>query len=861
MAFRLAFLMLLCFSRICYAQTFPLVASKLSASLAKHIKTTSNDSTDIVLVLKNSRLGEKNHLFRIITTYHPAHVLTIRTAVKQLPEIAADSNVVFLDLVKTPHEELTTGSLDLAANKLNLAHRRFPAIRGNGILVSIKEQQFDTTDIDYSTRYLNTGAAAATFTTHASIMATTAAGAGNSSPYAVGAAPAAQVTSTSFAALLPESDAYYQQANITLQNHSYGTVVENYYGAEAAAYDQSVRANPTLVHVFSAGNSGTAAGAGPYAGVQGWGNLTGNFKTAKNVLVVGAIDSFYQVAPASSKGPAFDGRVKPELVAFGEDGSSGAAALVSGTAALVQQAYAAQKNKLPSAALVKAALLNSADALQRQPLSHAAGYGSLNGYNAVKTIVEKRFFEDTVQHGVLKKFALQVPPHAAALKVTLSWTEEPAAVNAAKALVNDLDLVLKNTTTGEHWLPWVLSASPQVDSITKKATRQKDTVNTNEQITLAAPKAGSYILEVTGDRVTSSTQAFAIAYQLDTTNHFEWTFPTANDAVMASQAAVLRWQTTIAGTAAIEYKTSTGDWKLIADSVNLALHWARWTPPDTLATAQLRMRFSKTESKLTDTFVISKPLALQTGFNCTDSFLLYWNALSVSGYQLYNLGSQQLEPVNNTNDTMAVFKNGQHHSAYYSVAPLIDGRQGVRSITVNYTNQGVGCYVRSFYLQAQDEASASLAALFGTTYNIASISIQKWQQNNYVTLRTITLPATTNFVFTDTALLYGANRYRLLLTLGNGAVVSSAEAVAFHFPNTPVFVYPNPVRSGQPLMLLTRNGEPVSLQLFNTTGALVRRFELNAIINRLVITLPRGVYFLHALKEDGSRTTQKLVVY
>ena len=58
---------------------------------------------------------------------------------------------------------------------------------------------------------------------------------------------------------------------------------------------------------------------------------------AKNILTVGATDSFSIVAALSSKGPAHDGRVKPELVAFGEDGSSGAAALVSGTSLLLQQ--------------------------------------------------------------------------------------------------------------------------------------------------------------------------------------------------------------------------------------------------------------------------------------------------------------------------------------------------------------------------------------------------------------------------------------------------------------------------------------------------------------------------------------------
>jgi len=45
------------------------------------------------------------------------------------------------------------------------------------------------------------------------------------------------------------------------------------------------------------------------------------------------------VLSPSSRGPAYDGRVKPELVAFAEDGSSGAAAIVSGISLVAQQTY------------------------------------------------------------------------------------------------------------------------------------------------------------------------------------------------------------------------------------------------------------------------------------------------------------------------------------------------------------------------------------------------------------------------------------------------------------------------------------------------------------------------------------------
>ena len=37
---------------------------------------------------------------------------------------------------------------------------------------------------------------------------------------------------------------------------------------------------------------------------------------AKNIITVGHIDSLGNVLSLSSRGPAYDGRIKPELVAF-----------------------------------------------------------------------------------------------------------------------------------------------------------------------------------------------------------------------------------------------------------------------------------------------------------------------------------------------------------------------------------------------------------------------------------------------------------------------------------------------------------------------------------------------------------------
>jgi hypothetical protein len=73
-------------------------------------------------------------------------------------------------------------------------------------------------------------------------------------------------------------------------------------------------------------------------------------------------------------------------VAFGIDGSSGAAALVSGVAILLQQQYKQMNGSIPANALIKAILLNSADDRGNAEVDYSNGFGSLNALNAIRSI-------------------------------------------------------------------------------------------------------------------------------------------------------------------------------------------------------------------------------------------------------------------------------------------------------------------------------------------------------------------------------------------------------------------------------------------------------------------------------------------
>ncbi|HEX8677684.1 MAG TPA: S8 family serine peptidase, partial [Segetibacter sp.] len=551
---------------------------KLSPVLAAKIDSMRSTGTYLFrIMIAGKELPQQLRLAKLnarkVVEYDSVSFYLIDASMRQLIDLILPlPKVLFVeDGTRVPKEETQVNNLDLSTNRINVVHHRFPQWNGDGLTISIKENKPDTTDIDFAGRYLTTTLSSPVTSDHATNMATMIAGGGNSWYLGKGAAWGAVISSSDYSRLLPDPNAVLKQYNISVQNHSYGVDIENFYAPDAGAYDESVINNPSLLHIFSSGNSGTLASTtGAYAGITGFANLTGSFKMAKNILTVGATDSFSSVAPQSSKGPAFDGRVKPELVAFGIDGSSGAAALVSGVSLMLQQQYKQLNGTLPANALIKAVLLNSADDCGNKEVDYSNGFGSLNALNAVNNIQLGRYVDGAVSSGATQSFTLAVPAGIKKIKITLVWNDPPATANAVKALKNDLDLLLVNNATNESWKPWVLNPFPQVDSLQQPATRKRDSLNNVEQVTLNNPAAGNYDVTVKGYEV-SDKQSFYIAYQFDSTDKFEWHFPTASDPVFSAAANTLRWNSSYReAKGKLDYSVDNGStWQMIDPAVNL----------------------------------------------------------------------------------------------------------------------------------------------------------------------------------------------------------------------------------------------------------------------------------------------------
>jgi hypothetical protein len=833
--------------------------SKINRDIQQHFFIVTSNLKDL-----KQYLVEKNLQQQVIREYEASNLLIFRSNWNLMDSVFLRSPLVkFIDIVRIPHEESAIDGFDLSTNKVNLIHSELSSTNGIGTVVSVKENRPDSNDIDLKGRLISTASASSNMTAHATVMSTIIAGGGNSYYNSKGVAWGADIVSSNFINLLPDTDAYYKENSVLVQNHSYGTGIENYYGADATAYDASTINNPFLLHVFSSGNSGDKTSlAGRYAGINGFANITGSFKMAKNIITVGAIDSFYNVSLLSSRGPAHDGRIRPELVAFGQDGASGAAAIVSGTVLLLQQAYKEQNNgQLAPAPLIKAMLVNTADDVGAAGIDYQSGYGSVNSYEAVKGIVNGQYFSGEVSQGQVKAFSLNIPPDVYQVKITICWNDVPAVANNNKSLTNDIDFRLVHSTSGTTWQPWVLNDFPHTDSLLQLPVRKKDGLNNSEQITIDNPAEGTYTIEVKGYNIPSGLQPYYIAYQFISKNEFKWQYPTSTDYIQGGKKNILRWASTYNNYSGDLYCSYHGGnkWNLIAKNIDLRSKYYQWTAPDTFSTVIFRMDINN-QNFSSDTSTISSELKTAVGFNCIDSFLIYWNsAPNASSYTLYRLGDKYLEPLAQLGDTSIILQKSNNPFSHYAVATNISDRSGIKSYAFNYTTQGTGCYLKNFLADLVNITQGSIRFELGTTYNVKDIVIEKRSGINFIPFKTLIPGTNLQFNFIDSGLATGGNIYRVRINLKDGKTVYSKTETIFYLANMNYLIYPNPAKGN--FQIFSKDIDNPELILYNVIGQRVLVKKLNSTIETISANhLKKGLYFIQVLVKNRKVYQGKIIV-
>jgi hypothetical protein len=816
--------------------------------LSTNIYCTDVDSVEKILAYNKISILKRNKQNKLITA------VVSTDLVRQL----VNANLVeFIDEAAKATTEIYTIGFEKRMNGLGTLLNLYPNLNAANIVVGVKEKNVDAFDFDIFKRVLPSPIEASERDDHATSMATLIGGAGNNAISNKSIANAATFFPSSFSNLFADADNILTQNNVTVQNHSYGTVIQNFYGPEARSYDEQSYRNNNLVHVFSAGNFGnTAATNGNYSNLIGFANISGNFKQAKNIITVAALDTSEKVTNFSSKGPLFDGRVAPQISALGANGTSDAAALVSGSAAILQQAYKNIFGSLPTASLVKALLFTGCSKNNIPLLSYQYGYGKLDAVNSVQLLHNNQFFIGSVAQNEQQNFNINIPTNCKRLTVTLNYTDSTAALNTNKTITNNLDL--KVTQANNSFLPLLLSKAANIDSLKKIPITGLDSLNTTEQIVIENPTAGAHTIVVRGTNIlTTQRQAFAVAYKLDSLNKFNFTYPLSSDDINIDEDSTtyIQWKTNNNSTAQLFVQLNNNAWQLIENNVSLANEKFRWALPNFSGNIQFKAVTSFGEF-LSPKIVLQKILAATVLFNCPDSAVLAWPRYTFAqSYKVFRLiDSAYLQAFATTTDTSFLINKQTNSSNYFAVLPILNnGLTATRSGLLNIASQGVGCFYKQ--LLAQNFGNKGLLTLqLSTTQGLQNIVFEKITDGTIIALQTITLNITDEINFTDANLLKGLNRYRAKVTLTNGRVIYTNEATLLATGQDKILLYPTLVNAGQPLQYVQKETSNANYELvfYTIDGklALVEKIGLNGTIK--TNKLPDGL-LIYVLRENGTK--------
>jgi PKD repeat protein len=642
--------------------------------------------------------------FEKISENKTIHTITLRIPENAVRTLADQAWVFYISPSGVPSlPEDTKGRTLHRSNVINSDYASGRHYDGAGVVIGIADDGEVGPHIDFTGRLTNhlVGLGGG----HGDMCSGICTGNGNLDPTIKGMATGAylHVYTINGYPHLVNAVSNYDSLGTVLLSTSYSNGC-NEYTLETQLGDQLIYQNPQLEFVFSAGNNGQGScTANPYGAGPIWGTITGGYKQGKNVIACGNLNSLDVIESSSSRGPASDGRIKPDICANGFDqlstdqnntyqiggGTSAASPGIAGVCAQLYQAYKSMNGGTePESPLIKACLLNSAEDLGNQGPDFVHGWGRVNAYRALTTLEDNRYIVDSISQGEDNLHTITVPPGASEFRVMIYWLDPEGTPGAAKSLVNDINMYVTDPINFT-WNPWVLDPTPNAVNLTTPAVKGVDSLNNMEQVSIPAGFQGTYTVHVNGFNIPFGPQTYYIVYEFRTAD-ITVIYPQGGEGFVPGEAEVIHWDAVKGlGNFTLEYSTDAGsNWNLISNSVSQNNLYYNWAVPSTV-TGEALIRVSRgSDSGVSDSLfaIIGTATNLAVAYTCVDSIGLVWDSVpGAVGYNIYMLGSTKMDYVgSSTANSYVVTGTNPNLEYWFSVdAITVDGTKGRRAYAIN----------------------------------------------------------------------------------------------------------------------------------------------------------------------------------